>query len=83
MEEVALKLEKTAEEVLSFMALTGLSANDSKTKYLMFNRKKGRPIKVGNAVIEDGDSAFLLGITVGRDLKWRSHLSYVENELNK
>ena len=82
-DEVIARLEKSAEEVLLFMAATRLSANPSKTKYIYFSGRREKPIKVGNIVIEESQEETLLGLTFSKRLSWKAHLDKIKPELQK
>jgi hypothetical protein len=81
--EVRQILEKSATEILKFMATTKLAANPTKTKFLSFSKQCEPPIKVGEATIAESNTAELLGVTLNKHLKWNSHLDAIRPELRK
>ncbi len=81
--KVRAALELAADEVLLFMQATMLSANPSKTKFVMFGRRKEEPLRVGNVFIEESKDETLLGITVNKSLSWTSHVGSLMGELRK
>ena len=74
-------LEKAAEEVLSFMAATGLSANPTKTNFLCFSGRPEEDMKVGNVNIEEDSQETLLGVTFNKRLTWKAHLDKLRPQL--
>ncbi len=81
--EVRIALEKAADEVLSFMQVSMLSANPSKTKFVMFGRQVEDPLRVGDVYIHESKDEVLLGLTVNKSLSWSSHVSSLKMELKK
>ncbi len=81
--QVRMALELAAEEVLTFMQASMLSANPSKTKFVMFGRQREEPIKVGNVYIEESREEVLLGVTFNKSLTWTSHMNSLRVELKK
>ena len=82
--EVRSKLEAAAQEVLSFMAATGLAANAEKTKFIMFSRiKEVEPLTIGGARIKEGQQEPLLGFVISKDTKWSKHFEHLSLELRK
>ncbi len=81
--EVRRTLEVAANEVLTFMQASMLSANPSKTKYIMFGRQGEESLKVGDVLIEESKEEKLLGITFNKALSWSSHVDFVRTELKK
>ncbi len=77
------ELEIAAKEVLLFMQASMLSANPSKTKFLMFGRAKEDPLKVGEVMIQESKEEVLLGITFNKSLTWSSHVNSLKMELKK
>ncbi len=82
-ENVRKVLQDAAEEVLTFFRATSLSANESKTKFMMFGSQKERPISIGQTQIEESASEELLRFTYNKALSWKDHLSKLESELQK
>ena len=76
-------LERSAIEVLDFMAATRLAANPSKTKYVFFSGKCEKPIKIGKELIEESSEETLLGLSFNKRLTWKSHLNKLKPELLK
>ncbi len=81
--EVRSGLETAAKEVLLFMQASMLSANPSKTKFLMFGRAKEDPLRVGEVMIQESKEEVLLGITFNKSLTWSSHVNSLKMELKK
>ena len=78
-EEVINMLEEDAEEILKFMASNELVANPTKTVFMMLNSKTNinvndRKIKVGVQEVVESTSSKLLGMTIDKDQKWKSHV---------
>ena len=82
-EEVRRILHKSAGEILSFMSATLLAANPTKTKFMMFSKKRQDPLAVGDAMIEESTEEELLGMTFNKRLTWGAHLDKIEPELRK
>jgi hypothetical protein len=82
-EEVRRILVKSAEEILTFMKASMLSANPEKTKFIMFGRGREEPITVGDVQVSESTEEVLLGITFNKSLSWKSHLDKLESELRK
>ena len=80
-EKVWKVLEKSAREVLSFMAATGLSANPTKTNFLFFSGRAEDDINIGGALIEEDSKETLLGITFNKRLTWKAHLEKLKPQL--
>ncbi len=81
--EVRRILEQSAVEILSFMSATLLSANPTKTKFIMFSRGNEEPIKVGSTMIQESREEVLLGMTFNKQLTWKSHLDGTESGLRQ
>lgn len=82
-EEVRKNLTETAEEVLDFMKASRLSANPTKTRFLMFGRSSEEPLLVGNSLITESKAEPLLGFAIAKDLSWKYHLDNLVSELRK
>ena len=76
--EVLKKLEVDAINVLKFMSANGLTANPTKTSFIILNDKeegaKSRKIKVGDVEVCQESSAKLLGMTIDDNQRWDSQL---------
>ena len=81
--EVRGKLERAAEEVLTFMSASKLSANPEKTKFVLFGRKHEEPLKVGGAIINESKEECLLGLTFSKSLSWKKHVDLLCSDLMK
>ena len=75
-EEVKVKLETDAIEVLKFMASNGLKANSDKTTLMIINYKSEEnvEIQIDNSKVTQEKSAKLLGIMVEDNLKWNNQI---------
>jgi len=62
-DEVWRILQKSAQEVLNFMSASLLAANESKTKFFMFKKRREDSILVGTSKIDESPSEVLLGFT--------------------
>jgi hypothetical protein len=82
-EEVRRILVGSAEEILTFMKASMLSANPEKTKCMMFGRGREEPIAVGDVQVSESTQEVLLGIKFNKSLSWKSHLDKLESELRK
>ena len=67
-----------AANVLKFMAANGLSANPTKTTFIIINDKEEgagqREVQVGNVLIKQEKSAKLLGVTMDDNLRWNTQI---------
>ena len=77
LEELKLKLEEDAKNVLRYMASNGLKANPSKTTLMVLNGKNSAPmsITVGDSQVTQEKSAKLLGVQIDDDQKWSSQIT--------
>ena len=75
-EEVKVKLETDAIEVLKFMASNGLKANSDKTTLMIINYKSEEnvEIQIDNSKVTQEKSAKLLGIMIEDNLKWNNQI---------
>ena len=86
LDDLKRKCEENVNNLLTFMAVNKLAANDDKTHILV--SKCGESLRdlsfnIGNAVkpIEESTSEKLLGIWVSNDLKWNTHLEKLKKKL--
>ena len=60
------------------MAANGLSANPTKTTFIIINDKEegagNREVLVGNVMVKQEKSAKLLGVTMDDNLKWNTQI---------
>ena len=75
---VAFLNKKTVKNVLNFMAANGLSANPTKTTFIILNDKAEgagtRSIKVGDVEITQEKNAKLLGLTIDDNQTWNTQI---------
>jgi hypothetical protein len=67
-EEVRRILVGSAEEILTFMKASTLSANPERTKFMMFGRRQEKPITLGDVQVSESTEEVLLGITFNKSL---------------
>ena len=86
LDDLKKKCEENVNNLLTFMAVNKLAANDDKTHILV--SKCGESLRdlsfnIGNAVkpIKESTSEKLLGIWVSNDLKWNTHLEKLKKKL--
>lgn len=82
-EAVYTGLEKAADEILQYMKSNSLAANAEKTKFMMFGRKKGGSIRVGQAIVEESEAEPLLGVKINKNLSWTTQVEELKVELSK
>ena len=79
------KCEESVHDLLTYMAVNRLAANDSKTHIIVVKsgQKTHAPMKfnIGNAKVDETETEKLLGIHVSNDLKWSDHLSKLQSKL--
>ena len=77
--------ESEVNNLLVYMAINKLAANDSKTHILVMRKgreeKKELSFNIGDAEIKEKESEKLLGVWVQNDLKWSTHLRKLESKL--
>ncbi len=66
-EEVGNKLEHLSDIIVSFASENYLALNESKTQVLWCHTK-GRPLRVGNSVVQPSDKLEVLGVSFDRSL---------------
>ena len=87
MEEVINSCESNVNNLLNYMAVNKLAANDEKTHILVTRGrmkslyKEKISFKIGSATVTESESEKLLGIWVSNDLKWSHHLTKLESKL--
>ena len=90
MEEIKLKLQEDAENVLDFMASNGLVANPNKTVYMILgdrsahgNKHRDETIRVGTETIQVSKKTKLLGVDIDENQKWSTHIHNVVGALDR
>jgi len=71
-------LQSDINKVVEWIRNAGLCLNASKSKVVVFSRKRVRPdvvVTVDSTVIPNADSICFLGVTVSSDLKWNTHIT--------
>ena len=84
--EIKLRLEEDANNVLNFMASNGLIANQSKTEFLVLNEKGNvhlAELRVGDTLIKRNYHTKLLGIQIEESQEWNIHLKSLKGSLNQ
>ena len=77
--------EEKVKELLTYMAINKLSANDDKTKVLVIKHGKvdnQLSFKFGDAEIQESTDEKLLGVWVSNDLNWSEHIGKLEDDLS-
>ena len=79
------KCEQKVNELLTYMAINRLAANDDKTKILVM--KHGRTeneltFKIGDAEVKESSNEKLLGVYVSNNLSWTDHIEKLEDDLS-
>ena len=74
-------LERTLEDVRTWMFANKLCLNDAKTEYIVFGQKRHVkampvcPLKIGEESIQPADKVKNLGVTLDSNLDFRAHIS--------
>ena len=87
-EEIKSRLEADARNVLAYMASNGLVANQSKTDFLLLNKKQAsnhplKEIRVGDTTIIRTQHTKLLGIQIKESQEWNVQLKSLTSSLNQ
>ena len=87
-EEIWIRLEEDAQNVLEFMATNELVANQGKTEFLLLNEKCANDpplaeITVGNTTIKWSTHTKLLGIQMEESQEWNVHLKSLKSSPNQ
>ena len=80
------KLEHELESIYNWLKMNKIKINYEKSKFIMFSYGKEYSIcnlKFGNGLISVTDSTKFLGIMIDKNLKFRSHISYISNKISK
>jgi hypothetical protein len=75
------------EKVTDWLKLKKLSLNVKKTKAMLFHTVQ-RKVKVPNLIIEGSAVVFVkefnfLGIVLDSSLKWKKHIDFISNKINR
>ena len=79
------KCEEKVNQLLTYMAINRLAANDDKTKILVMkhgNQDEELTFKIGDAEVKESTSEKLLGVWVANSLNWAEHIEKLENDLS-
>ena len=77
MDKLKTTCEEKVNELLTYMAINKLAANDDKTKILVMrhgNNKEEQTFSIGDSKVEESKEEKLLGVWVANDLQWSKHL---------
>ena len=76
--------EEKVNELLTYMAINKLAANDDKTKILVMRHGNGneqQAFSIGDSIVNETNEEKLLGVWVSNDLNWSKHIEELEDEL--
>ena len=80
-------LNNELSKIFDWFAANKLSLNASKTKAMIFHTRKKRVIypklSLQNSIIEFVDTFDFLGISIDKDLQWKSHILKISKKLAK
>ena len=79
------KCEEKVNQLLTYMAINRLAANDDKTKILVMkhgNQDEELTFKIGDAEVKESTSEKLLGVWVANSLNWAEHIERLEDDLS-
>ena len=77
--------EEKVNELLTYMAVNRLSANDDKTKILVMkhgNSEDELTFNIGNFEVKESTNEKLLGMWVSNNLQWSKHIEELEDDLS-
>ena len=81
------EINRELNKIYLWFAMNKLSLNANKTKAMIFHSQRKNvsfpTLKLQNSIIEYVDSFNFLGITVDKDLQWKSHIMNVSKKLSK
>jgi hypothetical protein len=75
-------LEKAGEKILLYMKSNALAANEEKTKFILFGRKKAQSIQVGQSFLEESEAEELLRVKISKSLTWTKQAESLTLELS-
>jgi len=81
-------INKELDKITDWLKVNKLSLNVNKTKAMLFHTNKRRNIDLPNIKIADQKIEFLnefsfLGVTVDKNLSWKSHINKISNKISK
>ena len=83
-EEVVKLMEEDAKNMLSYMAINKLAANEQKTQVMIMGKKvKSREVKIGESQIQTQSCVEILGVKMNQDLSWKNHLEAIKSSLDQ
>ena len=63
-----------------------IKINIDKSKFICFSYRKSiqsRPLKLGDSFIQETDQTKFLGLILDKNLKFKSHISYIESKISR
>ena len=84
MNRLKISCEDKVNDLLKYMAINKLSANDDKTKILVMRHGKNKDqltFNIGDFQLKETQEEKLLGIWVSNELNWSKHTEELEDEL--
>ncbi len=83
-EEVIKLMEEDADNMLSYMAINKLAANEQKTQVMILGKKvKAKEVKIGKSLIHTQSCVEILGVKMNQDLSWKNHLDVIKSSLDQ
>ena len=83
-EEVVKLMEEDAKNMLSYMAINKLAANEQKTQVMIMGKKvKSREVTIGESKIQTQSCVEILGVNMNQDLSWKNHLDVIKSSLDQ
>ncbi len=78
-EEVVNKMEKDANNMLNYMSINKLAANEQKTQVMIIGKKvKAKEVTIGESKIQTQNCIDILGVKISQDLSWKNHINDVK-----
>ena len=84
MNRLKISCKDKVNDLLTYMAINKLSANDDKTKVLVMRHGKNKDqltFKIGDHELKETQEEKLLGMRVSNELNWSKHIEELEDEL--
>lgn len=81
-QELTHTLEKTIEEVATYMKNSGLALNPEKTGLLVFKSKGDITVQYNGTILQESPHQKLLGVIISSQNNWNKHIEELLGELN-
>ena len=83
-EEVVNRMQEDAKNMLNYMSINKLAANEQKTQVMIIGKKViTKRVEIGESNIEPQNCVDILGIKISQDLSWKNHINDVKSCLDQ